>query len=285
MVASQCGVPVLPNGLRFENNFTEQDRFMGGVTCLGDVLGARGYATEFIMGGEKEFAGINHFYNSHGVADQTDMRTIAELIAPEEFDAAFPGWVLDDQMTLDIARQRHSDRVAQGAPLFLVIETMGPHGREVWLSRRCTESGRAEISTDVKAGVQCTADLVAEFVEELRRADPARPTLFVLLSDHINHNPDLLAERALDLRRNMAILIPPVTGETLSPLLRIDRDATMVDVYPTILDLLNLIEDGGAAGLGVSLLGDRPTLVERFGRDALDRRLTRDGILAARLWQ
>lgn len=285
MVASQCGVPVLPNGLRFQNNFTEQDSFMGDLTCLGDVLKARGYATAFIMGGEKEFAGINHFYRSHGVADQTDMATIAGLVSQEAFDAAYPGWVLDDQMTLEIARQRHADLLGRGAPLFLAIETMGPHGREVWLSRRCTGSGRAEISTDVRAGVRCTADLVAEFVEELLDAEQARPTLFVILSDHINHNPDLLAMTPREMRRNTAIFIPPRTGADVPPLRQITREATMVDVYPTILDLLDLIDDGDGAGLGVSLLGADPTLVERFGRDGLDRRIARDGILAARLWR
>jgi phosphoglycerol transferase len=81
------------------------------------------------------------------------------------------------------------------------------------------------------------------------------------------------------------IIIPPDTGSAKAPLVQIDRDATMVDVYPTILNLLNLIDDGGAAGLGVSLPGDQPTLVERFGRDTLDRRIARDGMLAARLWE
>jgi phosphoglycerol transferase len=162
---------------------------------------------------------------------------------------------------------------------------MGPHDRQVWLSRRCTDSGRAEISTDVAAGVRCTADLVADFIEDLIGSDTARPTLFAILSDHINHNPDLLAERPLDLRRNTVIFLPPENGAAKIPLVQIDRDATMVDVYPTILDLLNLIDNGGRAGLGVSLLGDQPTLVERFGRDALDRRIARDGILAARLWE
>jgi phosphoglycerol transferase len=285
MVASQCGVPVLPNGIRFENNFTDQRNFMNDLTCLGDVLDARGYATEFVMGGEKEFAGINHFYASHGVTTQTDIAVIAEMISQDEFDAAFPGWVLDDQMSLDIARRRHAELSASDTPLFLVVETMGPHGREVWLSRRCTQTGRAEIATDVAAGVRCTADLAVDFVEKIRNSPGARPTLFVLLSDHINHNPDLVGPDGIEARRNTVILIPPVRAGEIAPLMTIDRDATMVDVYPTILDILNLIESGGAAGLGVSLLGEAPTLVERFGRQDIDRTLARDGPLAARLWE
>jgi phosphoglycerol transferase len=285
MLSTQCGVPVLPNGLRFRNNYEKQVRFMAEVTCLGDVLAARGYATHYVVGGDALFGGITHFYASHGVTDQTELTTIEAMVTPEEFAAAYPGWMVDDQMVLDIARRRHAELTAGGAPVLLIVETMGPHGEDVWLSRRCTASGRSEIGTDMTAAVRCTGDLVADFVEDLRKAPDARPTLLVVMSDHINHSPDLQGPEGIMARRNTAILIPPAAGPEAGPLRVIDREAATIDVYPTILELLGLIEPGGAAGLGVSLLGEAPTLVEQLGREGADALIARDAALAARLWQ
>jgi hypothetical protein len=285
MASTQCGVPVLPNGLRFGMNYVEQQRFMVDVTCLGDILAERGYRTEFVVGGDALFAGANHFYDSHGVTDHVDLDVMREIVPPDEFAAAYMGWVVDDQMTMDVALQRHRDLAADDRPMLLIVETSGPHGVEVWMSRSCTPSGKAEVWYDNAAGVRCTGGLVADFVETLRDAPDARPTFFVLLSDHINHSPNLKGDVGMEARRNTAILIPPDAGPDAGPLRVIDREAAMIDVFPTILDLMGLIEPGGAAGLGVSLLGETPTLVERFGREGADARLARDAALAARLWQ
>ncbi len=285
MAASQCGVPVMPNGLRFELNLDDQVRFMSEVTCLSDVLIDRGYRAEFIVGGDVGFGGADHFYRSHGVTDQTDPADMAAMMPPEEFEAAFLGWVVDDQMVMDVALRRHAELTAGEAPVLLIVETSGPHGIEVWMSRRCTATGKAEVLRDNGAGVRCTGGIVADFIETLRDAPTARPTLFVVLSDHINHNPALRASDPVETRRNTVLLIPPESGAEAGPVRVIDREAAMIDVYPTILDLLGLIPPGGGAGLGVSLLGDGPTLVERYGREEADRRLARDAALAARLWQ
>lgn len=285
MAASQCGVPVMPNGLRFELNLEDQVSFMAEVTCLSDVLVDRGYRAEFIVGGAAEFGGADHYYRSHGVADQIDIEGIAAMMPPEEFGAANLGWVVDDQMLMDVALRRHAELTAGQAPVLLIVETSGPHGLDVWMSRRCTPSGRAEVWHDNAAGVRCTGGIVADFVETLRDAPDARPTLFVVLSDHINHNPELRASDPIEDRRNTVLLIPPRTRAEADPVRVIDREAAMIDVYPTILDVLGLIPPGGGAGLGVSLLGDAPTLVERYGRAEADRLLARDGALAERLWR
>jgi phosphoglycerol transferase len=285
MAASQCGVPVMPNGLRFGLNYEEQDRFMTEVTCLSDVLVGLGYRAEFMVGGDVAFAGINHFYDSHAMTEQLGFEAITAMMPPEDLAAANLGWIVDDQMLMDAALLRHAELTAGEAPVLLIVETSGPHGVDVWMSRRCTESGRAEVWHDNAAGVRCTGAIVADFVETLRSAPGARPTLFVLLSDHINHNPDLKSSVPIEGRRNLAILIPPGAGPEAGPLRVIDREATMIDIFPTVLDLLDLIPPGGGAGLGVSLLGETPTLVERFGRAEADRILSRDAALAERIWQ
>lgn len=56
-------------------------------------------------------------------------------------------------------------------------------------------------------------------------------------------------------------------------------------MFPTILESLDFTLDDHRAGLGVSLLGDQETLVERHGLDTLNERLREETALQHRLWE
>lgn len=58
----------------------------------------------------------------------------------------------------------------------------------------------------------------------------------------------------------------------------------MLDVFPTILDAMGLTLNDHRAGLGASLLGSQPTLVEIHGLEALNERLREETALQHRLW-
>ncbi len=279
MVASQCGVPALARGFLWRANLQEVDRFMPAMTCLGDVLAHRGYRSAFVVGADMSFGALDTFYLSHGIADLTGLDRI-ERDRPEEARAARIIWLVDDELTLDVA---HGKAVAmwQGdRPAALIVETAGPHGRDSTLTRTCSGTGRAERGP-VGQAVRCLADHVEATVAALRadhaRMRPGRRLAFVILSDHLNHQPDtpLPAE---GLRKvNTAILIGGARGE-------IDRQAAMIDIFPTLLDWLGWAEPPVAAGLGRSLLSPGPTLVEDRGIAALDLQLTRDVDVATRVW-
>jgi phosphoglycerol transferase len=59
-----------------------------------------------------------------------------------------------------------------------------------------------------------------------------------------------------------------------------------VDIYPTLLDWLDLLAPGETrAGLGRSLLADEPSLVQYIGFDTLNATLRVDTALAQHLWR
>ncbi|MBR9864072.1 MAG: hypothetical protein GYB24_11590 [Rhodobacteraceae bacterium] len=63
----------------------------------------------------------------------------------------------------------------------------------------------------------------------------------------------------------------------------IDTHAAMFDIFPTLLHWFGWLE-GNRAGIGVSLLGDAPTLVQTHGVDEVNARLKVDLALSRVIW-
>ncbi|MDG4870416.1 hypothetical protein P8631_20685, partial [Guyparkeria sp. 1SP6A2] len=82
----------------------------------------------------------------------------------------------------------------------------------------------------------------------------------VVLSDHLTMRVSVWDQLTELDRDNTMIML----GDRVTPQ-RIRREATMLDVFPTILDAMGLPLHEGRAGLGTSLLGRRATLAENHG--------------------
>lgn len=286
MVASQCGVPAVQNGLIYQNNYGVLDTFMPGLFCLGDILKDRGYALSYVVGGDTGFAGIDKFYRTHGFDALTGLQEQAALHPEDAVRAATIDWILDDQMTFATARAGFRALAAARAPFALVVETIGPHGRLGFLSRRCTADGQRGTKTaDTRRVVACTLEDTAAFVGDIRgwHADlrPGRGLVIALLSDHLSHNGATPPVAAPYDGTNTAILL----GGPWPPGRVIGREGSMIDLFPTILQAMRLEGAPDSANLGRSLLGRAPTLVEAEGLYRLNAMLTDDAALAARIWQ
>jgi phosphoglycerol transferase len=280
MVATLSGVPVLPNGLRGKNKLGGIEDFMGTVASLGDVLDTHGYAMDYIVGADPRFAGIDVYYRTHkigviGLAEQIAMHP------PEDVEAARIDRILDDQMTFDSGRLRQAALAEGEAPYLLVVETVGPHGRTGYLSRRATPDGKGVKSRDAHAVVRSLIDETVAFIDDIRarqdRVRPDRPLRIVVMSDHLSHNVNLPRGAEAFAARNTVLFLGDGTGQ-------VAREGSMVDVYPTLLEWLGFAGPGAVANMGRSLLSPTQTLVETYGVAQVDRILTSDAALAARLW-
>jgi phosphoglycerol transferase len=81
-------------------------------------------------------------------------------------------------------------------------------------------------------------------------------------------------------RRNSFIML----GPGISPRLQSGARASLVDIYPTILEALGYSLPDGRAALGVSLLSQRETLLRQIGLNRLNRAILSDSALRDRLW-
>ena len=283
LVATQCGLPLLPNGLRNFYSFQDQTAFIDDHPCLSDILADQGYHNVHVMGGAVAFGGQDHFLRTHQFQTVQDKQNISAMFDAQTVARATAARNLDDQMVFDVALRTYEKLVDDPRPIGMVVTTIGPHGDSGVLARNCTDTGQAIETGDLSATARCTISNTMSFLQGLKAARNNRPTLLVVMSDHLNHAWPNETRHPHGGRSNTVIMsgldMPDVATN-----LRIDRPASMIDVYPTIVTLLGMTDATSFGGLGVSMLGDAPTLVEEKGFVRLNQELTRNFDLSRAIW-
>ena len=284
-IATQCGAPLLPFGAKPLGDTSSIQRIMPEVTCLSDILKDRGYNTTYmsgakIIGNQMGYYGFDNFFSTHGDAQIEDRDTIPTPrtagFTPEEWG----DWGIFDSELLDGARAVIRDKAKGDAPFAVFIATMDTHGPAASISPACTPDGHPRNSEDMRDAVRCVSRLTADFVDDLF-AEHGPDLRIAVFSDHLNHASNLIGLLETKPRRNTAMLL----GGGVTPAV-IARAGSMVDIYPTLLDWLDLLAPGETyAGLGRSLLSDEPSLVETIGFDSLNATLRVDTALAQHLWR
>lgn len=235
-------------------------------------------------GGDLGFGGIDTFFRTHRIEDITGLRELEAVYPAEEIAKSLIGWVQDDQMVFDFATRKLAELQAQPQPYALIVETIGPHGDNGFLSRRCTADGQATFSRDMSLVLRCTIEDTLAFVAhaeaEQARLRPGRPLAVVVMSDHLSANPRPPAVAPEYDGFNTLIMV----GAGAEPGRVVTKPGSMVDVLPTVLDWFDWAEDPVAIGLGRSLLGTGKTIVESHGIEVLDSMLTTEVELANKVW-
>jgi phosphoglycerol transferase len=275
-VASQCGVPLMPLGLVTHNSFHFiDDAFMPGATCLADLLTRDGYQTTVMQTAPLRFAGADKFAASHGWQ---------KPLAFSQLRADYPDggneWGLDDEDIFDAAFHEIERIVETGSPFALSVTNIGGHTPNGFVSRSCHGRPTVDRFDDptLKA-FRCSHELAAELLDRLEVSGHLDNTVVVIQSDHLAMRNSVYRQLKQRERRNFFVAF----GPGIEPQ-AIDRDATMMDVYPTILELLGYAPPDGRAGIGVSLLSQNHTLIETHGLPALDKAIYGDTALRNRLW-
>ncbi|WP_251975790.1 sulfatase-like hydrolase/transferase [Salinicola avicenniae] len=275
MVASQCGVPLMPAGLMHDNQFEPLSDVLPGVNCLGDLLHERGYDLAYMGGASTKFAGKSKFYNGHGF-DTVLGRDELEDQAPPGY---LNDWGLYDDTLLDLAETRIRRMHDSGEPYAFFGLTLAGHPPFGNPSRACIENQGPFDGTDILYSVKCTGWLVKNFIERLENQGLLDNTLVVVASDHLSMKnsawEDLIAEE----RENTLMML----GNGLRPRV-IERPASMVDVLPTVLEAMGYEVPAHRAGLGVSLLSNSPTLIEDYSLEEMNQRMRSENRLQERLW-
>ncbi|EET47565.1 phosphatidylglycerol--membrane-oligosaccharide glycerophosphotransferase, putative [Thalassobium sp. R2A62] len=289
LVASQCGLPLLPAGLE-KSKFHDREEFIYAHNCLSDVLAAEDYVNTFVVGADTTFAGLNHFLRTHLYTRVIEDSTMREIFDEEtQARSTSKSWwknhkpFLDDTLVFEAALMEHASIIEAGSAVAMTVETVGPHGSTGVLSHDCTDDGQARRESDISKTVKCTISSALTFLEGIESQRSDRPTLVVFMSDHLNHDRRGNALWPEQTQSNTMIMMG-LGIENFPAGVQYDRLASMVDIYPTLLHLLGLADRNARAGLGVSLLGDHPTLVEEKDMERLDLELSTNYDLRSVIW-
>ncbi|SHE71746.1 phosphoglycerol transferase [Modicisalibacter ilicicola DSM 19980] len=277
MIASQCGTPLMPAGLIHDNQFEPLEHVLPGVNCLGDLLSAQGYHQLFMGGASLEFAGKGLFYEDHGF-DRTLGRH--ELERRLEDPSYVNSWGLNDDSLLDMAVEEVEALARRPGPFTFVGLTLSGHPPYGYPARACLERQGEFDGVDILYSVECSAWLTRRFIERIENRGLLENTLVVVASDHLSMKNSAWQQLIAGPRENTLIMF----GNGL-PRQIVYREATTMDILPTLLEAMGFTLPSHRAGLGASLLSPAQTLVERHGLEAIDERMLEERALQVRLWK
>lgn len=259
LVSTQCGIPLKGIGSAAGSGALSEDdddveTYLGGSTCLGDVLGKHGYNNVFLGGANGSFAAKDTFLSTHGYAEVKDLSDWRAAGEPEKNFRS--DWGLSDERLLAHARDKidelHAEAQRTGQPFNLSMLTLDTH-EPVHIYDYCT----VDTQNEVTSVFSCSMTQVAGFVDYMKEKGYLEDTAVVIMGDHLKHMSagDAFHEQ-LDDNQNRTIFnriwIPGQDkNSTLRP--RVDQ----LNMYPTLLEAAGLTLKDRAAGLGVSAFASK----------------------------
>ncbi|WP_155849820.1 LTA synthase family protein, partial [Arthrobacter sp. H41] len=258
LTSTQCGVPLKGIGSAAGSSAEDEpgdavDTYLGGITCLGDVLDEHGYTNVFLGGANASFAAKDTFLSSHGYSEQ---KGLSDWRAADEPEKNFRSdWGLSDERLMAHARDEidalHAEAEKTGQPFNLSVLTLDTH-EPVHVYDYCNVD-----TQDVVTSVfSCSMTQVAGFVDYMKEKGYLDDTAVVIMGDHLKHMSagDAFHEQ-LDDNPNRTIFnriwIPGEDKSKLRP--RVDQ----LNMYPTILEAAGLTLKDHEAGLGVSAFASK----------------------------
>ncbi|MFA5632249.1 MAG: sulfatase-like hydrolase/transferase [Porticoccaceae bacterium] len=248
IVGSQCGVPLVPFGAADGNGHLGFGNFMGGATCIGDILQAEGYQSEFVGGASLRFAGKADYLRSHGYQTRWGRDELKNI-----FGSGVPvnAWGYYDYQTLKFAKERFKALYDSGRPFMLTALTLDTHPPQGFPSPYCRAQGILQGDDSMLDAVRCTDHLAAEFVRFVQEQDHRDDTLVVVLTDHTSHRNTVFDILKKAERRDLVfwVFAPEQEGAIVHR-----EGASTFDVAATILALAGGKLEG--LGFGRNLLAD-----------------------------
>ncbi len=282
LVASQCGVPLLPRGMfNVRKKLREGvnldlgfDNFLGGMECLGDILVGDGYNASYMNGSELSIFAKGDLFRTHKYQRVFGRDSLSNPLA----DLRQNVWGMDDEYIFEKAKAEITFLAEQDKPFLFSMLTIATHGPDSFVDRNCRYPPVG--ASMIPAAIQCTGDHVKSLIDEVDRLGLNDDTLIIVLSDHLSMKNTLKAsfDAYQGDRRNYFTVLGTGRQDKISKL------GTAMDIYPTILELLGYELAGRRANMGVSLLSTNMTMAERLGLEPLSNAVEGNATLQKLLW-
>jgi phosphoglycerol transferase len=156
----------------------------------------------------------------------------------------------------------------------MTIDTHGPSGK---VSRSCKEQGAASLAEIV----ECSNKQVAHFINLLKSNHDLQNTQILIIGDHLIMSAEL-EERVKNTNIERVIYNKFITSDAISP----NREEIIhFDLFPTILDYINLNVKGERLGLGYSAISESSSLNHPKSYDEIKSNVLNYSAIYLNLWK
>lgn len=279
-IAKTCGLPLFQPLDRNEYGFKN---FLKNAVCLTDLLNRNGYTFALAQGTEIKFGSMDFFLSSHNVSEEN----IFDLSYFEKKGAVRSNaWFfvsVPDRIVYDGARDIITELSNQSKPwafMFYTIDTHGPYGR---LDSSCVDQRTANLKmeTQYPEVLRCASKQLDAFLKWASMQPWFANTTFAIMGDH----PAMVAPEVIGFPKEkfehywLHFFI-----NSALPQPEKKHQFTSYDIYPTILEAMGASIEGRALGLGRSLFSVQETLIEKYGKDSLNKMISRRGDAHNHFW-
>jgi phosphoglycerol transferase len=218
-----CGTPMIYS---LQESTLMKTALLSRLVCLPDVLRLAGYRQVYVGGEGRTFSGKSQFLLLHGYDEVLGKKELHREYGLDKKN--YSGWGARDRDVFEVAKDKYRKLQKSGKPFSLMVSTLDSHGIDNGLrDGRCRNTtGNQMLDT-----VECTNDLLRDFVDFLRSEPGYENTLLLILPDHLMMGdfPALGVSASDGSRRLYALLLNSgSTGKESATLLYTDIPALLL---------------------------------------------------------
>ncbi len=258
LYAIQYGLPILYFS-SYNGDPLAKNPFRKSCFSVFDVLNANGYSTTHIQGSMLRFASTDVLFKS---ITNAKIRGLEDF--PQELYSSRHKWGLWDSDLFEAAKAEITELRKNGLPFALSLSTMDTHFDNV-----LQPGNESKYNGDMRDIIRLQSRLIDKFIKWVQQSEFGNNTVIVILGDHNMMtekigNINLASE---DSRRIFNVILNSKAKSKIP----IDRHAAMFDIAPTILEAMGFDWPSQSLGIGRSLYGKQPTILEKYGLKVWDK--------------
>lgn len=267
-VAKTCGIPLMfPPAIAGSGKMLEE--FLPGATCLTDILVGNGYNVVVSKGANMKFSGMDVFLKSHSSPQAFGFMEYLRDKSRIK-GSAISKWGVKDSVHYELVKEHINRMARQEEPWVIWFFTVNTHTPFGIVDSTCGIPENLPESEQLPAITRCSSRQLDNFIKWAKLQDWFDNTVIAVMGDHATMAaPELVGFRDENITHYwLDFFINSVRVAE-----NYQRRFTSLDMFPTILDAMGAEIPDGALGLGRSLYSSAPTLLEKYGKDSIDKAL------------
>ena len=233
--------------------------YLPNAVSIFDVLKENGYKMVLIIGSDKEFAGQDVLFETHGNFEIKDKDYwIKQGFSLEKYKTK---WGFSDSFVFERACEEYQRLQEEGEPFVLFVETIDLHMPNGWCPPELVKYG------DLRDAVLQNDRVLSTFLDKVKTTLNDNTVLAVVGDHNFMGRPSFI--EGIDRK-----VFNAFWGNGLKiPNNKCTEVCTAVDIAPTLLQMAGGTWDNDQFGLGISMLSDKPSLAERLGIEEFNKGL------------
>lgn len=272
VVAKTCGIPLIfPPSM--SARFTPLEYFIPGATCLTDILIGNGYKFVVSKGANMKFSGMSDFLNTHS---SPEAYGLMQYWKDERVkNDSITSWGVKDSLHYELVKDHISRISKENKPWAIWMFTVDTHTPYGFLDPKCAPDSGVDLGHQMPYVIRCASRQVDSFIKWAKTQTWYGNTTIAVMGDHeMMAAPEIVGFANNEITHYWLNFF--INSARLTNVRK--RMFTSLDFFPTILESMGAEIPNGCLGLGRSLYSATPTLLEKYGKDSLDRVLKKRSI-------